>query len=293
MPTVTLTLDGSAPTPAALPRRLRLSRAATELLAGTTGTPLPWGRTGLATDLAQALGGPVPAEAPGADAEHELLTAGLVRPDGTVHPDVEAALATFGRPEVFVDLTLSLARGGHVDQLEAWHRLSGGRVTTLAATGGACELAWYDVRWWHPALTALAARPQPDPTRPAPRPDLVLPLELMLGSGHAHRTGRQDVLAELLGRYGDAVSADGRRLGDAETREELRTLHDSAQGRLRVVVAGAERRTLGLVSWVLFADGWRELEPRRAGGPPLVAVSPVRPEALGARVARLVTAVRP
>lgn len=265
MPTVTLTRDGSAPAHATLPRRLRLSRAATERLAASTGTPLPWEPA-------------VPATAPA---------------DGSVDPDVAAALAGFARPEVFVDLTLALVRDGRVDQLDAWHRLAGGRVTALAATGEACELAWYDVRWWQPALTALVARPRPDAARPSPRPGLVLPLELLLASGDAHRTGRQDVLAELLARYGGPVADERGRLGEAETREELRTLHTGVQGRLQVVVTSAERRTLGLVSWLLFADGWRELEPRRAGGPPLVALASVPPSALGARVARLVSAVRP
>ena len=66
-------------------------------------------------------------------------------------------------------------------------------------------------------------------------------------------------------------------------------LRDSA-GRLRVTVAG--RRGVGWVSWVLFADGWRELTPYADHGVPMVRLRSVPPGRLGERVVGLAAGAR-
>jgi hypothetical protein len=79
-----------------------------------------------------------------------------------------------------------------------------------------------------------------------------------------------------------------------ELRERLVRLHTAVAGRLLATVAAREggRARAGWVSWLLYADGWRELVPARVDGRPVVRVEPVTPLDLGARVAALVTAVR-
>ncbi|MFN8195420.1 MAG: hypothetical protein U0R80_14190 [Nocardioidaceae bacterium] len=299
MTTVTLTLgpdvravDGSRSRDL-LRRRLRLSRAAVERLAARAHVPLPWDLAASRTDLAAALGDPPPAPATEGEPDTELRRSGLLLAGEELHPDVAAALLTFARPEVFVDLTLALPRPAGTAQLAAWHRLAGGRVTALTATARACELAWFDVGWWHRALVRLVAAPRPEPDRPAPSDGLRLPLELVLGSGEALRTQREDVLAELLSRFGSQVTVDGTVVTPQGAREVLRALHLGVQGRLQAVVGSGETRRIGLVGWLLFSDGWRELAAEARRPSPLVSVGAVRPEALGTRVARLVAGVRP
>ena len=96
--------------------------------------------------------------------------------------------------------------------------------------------------------------------------------------------GRPELLAELVARHDAAGVA-----------AQVRLLHGAARGRLLVTVAGVRRdgrRTLGLLSWVLLPDGWRELVPAGGGAEPVVAVDRVAPTDLGSRVALLVAAAR-
>ena len=56
---------------------------------------------------------------------------------------------------------------------------------------------------------------------------------------------------------------------EVETGRLLAALAAEARGRLRVLaadVSGEETSVVGVVSWVLLADGWRALTPHRAGG---------------------------
>ena len=124
---------------------------------------------------------------------------------------------------------------------------------------------------------------------PAPDTELTLPFELLLGSAAAVREHRPPVLAELLARH-PMSGPDRTPLRATAAAEQVRLLHTVERGRLRVTVVGRGEgaRTLGLVTWVLYADGWRALVPATADGVAVVHVVSTDPGALGAAVARLV-----
>jgi hypothetical protein len=138
-------------------------------------------------------------------------------------------------------------------QLRSWQRLRGRRVTTLSEAGpDRVELACFGADQWNGQLARAATVDPPDTGQPPPR-DTEVPFDLLV--------------------TGDA----GRRLR-------------RSAGRLRVTVAG--RRGVGWVSWVLYADGWRELTPYVERGVPMVRVRTVGPGDLGPRVTRLATGAR-
>jgi hypothetical protein len=200
---------------------LTMPRPTLEALADATRTRLPW-------------------REPRTPASHQAVPRLLVD-----------ALATFGAPDVLVDLDLAVRGGG---QLRSWQRLRGDRVTTLSAAGSdALELAWFDGHHWDAQLSRAATVAAPD-VGPPPPPATEAPFELLVTGRAGHRLGR-------------------------------------SAGRLRVVVAG--RRGVGLLSWVLYGDGWRELTPYVERGAAMVRVRAVDPGDLGARVARLVRGARP
>lgn len=306
MVTITLGPDGRTapadPDPVArLPRRFRLSRAAVEHVAARTGTPLPWEHRPAPSAAARALDPPTPEQEPEpADPEGELRRLRLTTATGDLEPEVTAAMAVFGAPEVLVDVDVSVRRpeapAGHA-QVHAWQRFRGGRVSSLSTAGGRLmELGWFDDDLWQVEL-ARAVTVRAPASRPAsPAPVVDLPHELLLGSGEALRLHREDVLAELVARHAGSVHADDDPvpLGVAATGEQLRLLHGAA-GRMRTVVAGVGTtgaRKVGWVSWLLFPDGWRALTPHVRAGVPRVRVHPVEPLRLGVEVARLVTGVR-
>ena len=307
MVTITLGPDGRTTTPAAdpvarLPRRFKLSRPAVEHVAALTGTPLPWEHLPGPSATQQALDGPAaPAPEPQEDPESELRRLRLLNVAGDLEPEVAAAMAVLGAPEVLVDLDVSVRRaeapGGYA-RVHSWQRFRSGRVTSLSTAGGRLlELGWYDDDLWQVEL-ARAVTVRPPVTRAGPPAEVVdLPHELLLGSGEALRLHREDVLAELVRRHTGSVHVhdDPAPLGAAGTDEQVRLLHAAALGRMRTVVSGVGRtgaHRAGWVSWLLFPDGWRALTPHVRAGEPRVRVHPVEPLRLGVEVARLVTGVR-
>lgn len=310
MTTISLNLDGSPAThpdlATLLPRRLTLSRRAVERLADRTGTPLPWADPPTPSPTSLALGPAAPTERadldadPDADPDADLSETRVLDALGEVHPEVSDALAVFGAPEALVDIDLSVARPGAPGgfaQLHSWQRLRAGRVTTLATGGGPLELAWFDDDVWQIELARAVTVTRPrSPARPPAR-ILDLPHELMLGSGEALRLDRADVFGELVARHTGSVYADDGQvaLGRAATDEQVRLLHASVLGRMRLVVSGVGESgvaKIGWVSWLLFGDGWRALTPHIRDHEPRVRIQPVEPLHLGVDVARLVTGIR-
>jgi hypothetical protein len=304
--TVSLRLDGPAAADpvAPPPRRYPLSPAALEELARLTRLTLPWRPRAEPSPLARALGEVPPRPLPPAGddgAVVELTRLGLLSTAGRPDSGLVAALEVFAAPEVFVEIDLAVRRRERPGaRFRGWHRYRHGDVTALSVTGGSTELAWWTDRWWPHELTHLVT-PPPCPDVPAagapdspPAAFLRLPYELLLGSAAARREQRPGVLAELLDRHAGAVrGGDGTPYSRVAVEDQLRRLHGAVRGRLLVTVAGAGgRRILGTVSWVLFADGWRELTPAPGAGEPMVDVRAVAPAHLGGRVALLVSGVR-
>jgi len=266
-------------------RRHPLSLAALTDLAERTGTPLPWAAAQTSWS-AHALAPQMPA-APAVD-PGALTRLGLVSDDDRVDVAAATALAVFAAPEAFVDVELGVRRTaapGGVARLRSWHRVGSGLVAAVTTAGPDLELAWWPEDRW-PAELARLVTPRRLSPGPAPAAPLRLPFELLLGAARAVREDRPAVLAELVGRSGGRVRGPGRAAyDDAGASEQVRLVHSTERGRLRIVVTG--RGILGLVSWVLFADGWRELAPTREHGEAMVELRPVRPADLGAAVARL------
>lgn len=287
-------------TPAAtdVPCRFTLTTAGLTKLAAASGTPLPWPDHRGGVDLAARLGAPAHAGSAqsASDPLAELAGLGLLAGDGP-HPVVAAALRVFAEPEAVVDLDVAIGRARSArgfEQLHAWHRVAGDRVTSLSYAGGdTFELGWFGVRWWRSALARLVP-PPPSTTRAAPRPGLDLPHSVWLASGGALHTHRDDVLPELAGRHAGRVRDSAGALSVGECAEQLRLVHRGVLGRAQAVAAGQRRgrRRLGLLSWLLYADGWRELTPRSVGTERRIALTVVESSRFGAQVARLVHGVR-
>ncbi len=290
-------VDLGTSAPAAPVLRFPMSVDALETLARRTGTPLPWHGQDETSHLARKLGQDAARRPATADDPAGELARSALLTDGTVHADLVAALAGFADPVAHVDLDLVLRHAAGTSRLSSWQRRHDSGVTAVTAAGDSVELAWWPGARW-PAELARTVTPTRPTTCPSastrgesPAAYLLMPYELLLASGPAVRERRAGVLGELLERHrGRVIGPDGTALTPSSTHEQVVLLHTRERGRLQVRVAGAGRR-LGLVTWVLFDDGWRELAPAPYAGEPVVVVRSVEPARLGGIVARLVAAV--
>lgn len=183
-------------------------------------------------------------------------------------------------PELRVDLDVAVGD----TRVHARHLFARGRVTAFTTTGDHIEVVAYDDDLWQLELARTVTVTPPHSDAVPPPHTLELPFELLLGAGEALRLGRDDVLAELMRRYGAGLDVD-----------HVRRLHTGSLGRMRTVVSGTGSwgaRRAGWVSWSLFADGWRALTPFTSRGIAMVRVHRVEPLRLGVEVARLMTRVR-
>jgi hypothetical protein len=176
-----------------------------------------------------------------------------------------------------VDLDLAVRRGPYDARLHARHELRGSTVHATATAGGEVEDIRFDVRLWRSELARACRVPIPDDA-PAPPPDgLVLPWDLVVGTGATLGEHRPELYDELAAR------------ADSALRGPLRRLH-AAVGRLRVVGTLPARTRIGWVTWVLHADGWRALTPYvdrgAAGSRAMLRLERRRPEDLAREVAR-------
>ncbi|WP_127479254.1 hypothetical protein [Nocardioides pantholopis] len=275
-------IDLRAPAPAeslllaALPRRLALTLPELRFVAAAAGdAPLPF--TIADAPAESALAGRLGAS-PGSvedsaytavldslrDPETSLGRRGLLTEDGRVDAGLLGAVGLLASPEVALDLDVA-AGGFHA---RAWHRQAGSAVATLATADGIVfELAWFPLAQWPGELARAAVLPEDLPVRPSTVPEAVdLPFELADAAGEAVRSGRADLVPVLVQRHGEPVTdAEGAPLSEAAAGDVLRGLTAEARGRLRALVAdvsGSETTTVGVVSWVLLADGWHALRPR-------------------------------
>jgi hypothetical protein len=201
------------------------------------------------------------------DPTETLTRRGLL--DGDVLDEgLAGALGLLATPAVAVDLDVV------VDgvQARAWHRESAGAVATLATVDGVVfELAWFPVTSWTAELARAATLPHGQGLRGTTLPDLVdLPFELVDAAGEAVRSGRADLVPVLATRHaGSVVDGDGRPVSEVDLASRLSALVIDLRGRLRALgagVSGGQTRLVGVVSWVLLADGWRSLRPHHRSG---------------------------
>ncbi len=204
----------------------------------------------------------------------------------------------FEVPDVRCDVDDSVRRDGTGRgwvQVHSGQALRDGWVAAVSSAGGRVEVAWWRVEQWQSQLARAATVAVPEATAPAPTPGIEVPLDVLLGAGEALRTSRGDLLDELAGRAVGVARTPAGELDAGELRTQLERLHNGVHGRLLATVtgrAGPGRGCAGWLSWLLFADGWRELTPVRVDGRPSVRVDRVEPQDLGGQVARLVSVVR-
>lgn len=282
-PAPTGTLEG-------LPRRLALTLPELRLLAERAGgAPLPFdvveptddgplqsrlGQTRLAADdeaYAAAL-------ATLHDPAGSLSRRGLLDADGATDPGVVGALGLLATPEIALDLdvVVDTVRG------RAWHRQRAGAVAALSTVDGIVfELAWFGTDQWAAELARMAVVPEDVELGDSTVPDVVdLPYELLDAGAEALRSGRADLLSTVVAHHAcAAVDGVGTALDDATVTAVVGALVGETQGRLRALVADVDAggTTIGVLSWVLLADGWRVLEPHEEADAHRVTVRRVEP----------------
>jgi hypothetical protein len=298
------TIDlGNPPPPAAdlldaLPRRVALTLPELQLAAERAGgAPLPfvvsepaqtgaleW-RLGVSRTSAQDQAYATTLAALN-DPADTLRRRGLLSGDA-LDDGLAGALGLLATPRVAVDLDVAVD-GAHA---HAWHREADGAVATLATLDGVVfELAWFAASSWADELARTAMLPSDRSLRGTALPDVIdVPFELLDAASEAVRSSRSDLLPVLAARHsGSSVDADGRPISDVELTSMLTALIIDTRGRLRALgadVSGHETTVVGVVSWVLLADGWRGFRPRRTGDDHRVEVRRVEPTDLAGDLA--------
>ncbi|PVG82361.1 hypothetical protein DDE18_12840 [Nocardioides gansuensis] len=305
---VTIDLTAPAPEPASfldgLPRRLALTLPELRLAAAHAGeAPLPFdleeppepgaleGRLGHSRGSAEA---EAYAEALDTlhDPEESLRRRGLLT-DGGMDASIVGAIGLLATPTLALDLDVT-ADG---TQVKAWHRQGGDAVATLATCDGIVfELAWFHVDQWPAELARTGAVPADVTLRASAVPESIdLPLPLLDAVGEALRAGRSDLVPVLAQQHGQGVvDGSGRPVPDGEVGAVAQAFHTEGRGRLRVLgarVDESETTQIGVVSWVLLADGWHSLAPHTTDQGPRVRVRRVQPADLATDLAPVLAQV--
>lgn len=304
MPTIDLTEPAPAPSGLLdhLPRRVALTLPELHLVAAHAGdAPLPFeSATTRENPLDDRLG-----RSPGAaedtayraalsalhPAEETLRRRGLLTDDG-MDAGLTGAVGLLATPRLALDLDLAVGAA----QVKAWHRHSGDTVASLATADGVVfELAWFGIDRWAGELARVAVLPEDLALRTSAVPASVdLPYTLADAAGEAIRSGRRDVLPVLAENAGPALDEAGSALSNGEVDVVLAALAQEAQGRLRALVADVattERTVVGVVSWLVLADGWHALRPHVAEDGPRLEVRRVEPGDLAAALAPVLAEV--
>ena len=213
--------------------------------------------------------------------------------DGAVDDGLLGAVGLLATPRLALDVDVV---ADHV-QGKAWHRQAGEAVATLSTVDGIVfELAWFPTASWPAELGRVAVIPEDLTLRESSVPEQAdLPYELADAAAEALRSSRDDLVTVLAARHaGEVLDGGGTPLTEVATGRLLAALAAETRGRLRVMaadVSGEETSVVGVVSWVLLADGWRALTPHRSGGSPRVAVRKVEPDDLAADLAPVLAEV--
>lgn len=303
------TVDLTAPAPApaglldGLPRRLGLTLPELLLAADLTGdAPLPFepGRPGgdAASPLEDRLGASRSSTDQDAflatverlhDPRQSLSRRGLLDGD-RLEAGLAGALGLLADPALALDVDLAVTAPGCAVQAKVWQRHRGGAVASLSTVDGVVfELAWFGVDAWPAELARVAVLPpEVEPTASRLPAHLDAPYELLDGVGEALGEHRAELVPVLVGRHPEAVLADGRPVPATDAGALLEALHTEAAGRLRALatrVTADGSAPVGVVSWLLLADGWHALRPHGAAAEARVSVERVSPDHLARALA--------
>jgi hypothetical protein len=193
--------------------------------------------------------------------------------------------ATAVRLLVQLDLVVRCERGEQ--RVSARHAWCGTEVHTATSDPAGLRTASVDVVDWQRELAAVC-RVDASSTSPPPAPHLEIPWDLVVGTGAALRRHRPDLYDVLVARADGWVRIGGRPLGPAATHDQVQRVHHGVVGRLRCTGTAPASRRVGLVSWLLYADGWRALTPYADptnGGRAMVRLEPRSPGDLAHDVA--------
>jgi hypothetical protein len=306
-----VTIDlGTPPAPAAsvldgLPRRLPLTLPELRLAAERSGgAPLPFEMAAPTTTspledrLGESRGSAEEAAYSAAlDALHEpagSLERRQLLVDGRLEPGLAGAIGLLATPDVAVDIDV-VVEGVHV---KSWQRQSDLGVATLSTADGIVfELAWLPADQWADELGRVAMLPADLHMTASGVPAWVdLPFELLNAAGEALHSGRGDLVSVLADHHSGTVVEDGRPVADADVAGLLQTLSRETRGRLRALVAhvgDGPPSVVGVVSWLLLADGWHALETHTGGDTavPLVRLRAVGPSDLAGALAPVIAEV--
>lgn len=287
-----------------LPRRLAVTLPELRLLAETAGgAPLPFDVTASSLRRDRVGDGRDDAGSRALDDAYAEALAGLRDPvdslhrrglltGGTADRELRSSLGVLARPALAVDLDVTV---GPVRAL-AWHRQAGRAVATLSTCDGVVfELAWFATEQWARELALVAVLPEGVEAGVSEVPaEVDLPYELVDGMAEALRAGRTDLLPVLVAAHRDDVRGDdGAVLEDARVLSVVRALLGEARGRLRGLAAPVAEDgvpVVGVVSWLLLADGWRSLRTEVLHGVRRLRVERVEPADLAPLLAPLLAA---
>lgn len=290
-----------------LPRRVALTLPELRLAAERAGgAPLPFSSSSTAGSgaeenrLADRLGGSTSNAEDAAytaalaalhDPADSLTRRGLLAGD-VLDASLAGAIGLLATPVVAVDLDVV------VDgvQVRSWHRQADGAVATLSTSDGIVfELAWLHATQWDEELARVAGLPRDLPLRSSAFPAAIdVPFELLDAAGEALHNSRGDLLPLLADRHRGDVVLEGAPVAAADVALLLQHLGRETRGRVRAMVArieGGTPQVVGVVSWVLLADGWHSLETRLAGAQPTVRIRAVEPGDLAPALAPVIAEV--
>jgi hypothetical protein len=305
-----VTIDLTTPPPPAasfldgLPRRLALTLPELRHVASLAGdAPLPFdlveaaGPDGLEGRLGQSRGSVednayAAALASLHDADDSLRRRGLITDDG-IDPGLTGAIGLLATPTLALDLDVA-APG---TQVKAWHRQAGNAVATLATSDGLVfELAWFSSDQWPGELARVADIPDDIRLSESSVPEEIdLPFHLVDATGEALRAGRSDLVPVLMSQHGQGI-VDGHAepVDDAVAATAVAAIHTEGRGRLRVLAARVSDEAttdVGLVSWVLLADGWHSLSPHQVDDESRLSVRRTHPADLASELAPVLAQV--
>lgn len=306
MPTIDLTTPPRAPVGLldALPRRVSLTLSELRFVAGRAGgAPLPFDLQ--EHDEAPVLEGRLGPMASADEAAAYRTALGTLRDpvdtlerrgllsDGHVDNGIIGAVGLLATPTLALDLDVV----ADAAQAKAWHRQSGGAVATLSTADGIVfELTWFANDHWPAELGRIAVIPEDLVLRDSAVPDGIdLPYELLDAAVEAAHGRRTDLLPVLVAQHSGMVrDGDRRPLPDAEVVAALTALESETQGRLRALVADVSSTAttvVGVVSWVLLADGWRALRPHQEGSLARITLRRAEPDGLAPDLAPVLAEV--